>query len=63
MRLAYRGDSGGSCGFTADDFRATASEVAGPIWRDGLKRTVSSTQELDYDDALDWYGLRFAAGT
>ena len=62
MRLAYR-RYGGSRGFTADDFRATASEVAGADLSGWFKRTVSSTQELDYDDALDWYGLRFAAGT
>ena len=62
MRLAYR-RYGGSRGFTADDFRATASEVAGVDLSGWFKRTVSSTQELDYDEALDWYGLRFAAGT
>jgi predicted metalloprotease with PDZ domain len=62
MRLAYR-RYGGSRGFTADDFRATASEVAGADLSGWFKRAVSSTQELDYDDALDWYGLRFAAGT
>jgi len=62
MRLAYR-RYGGSRGFTADDFRATASEIAGVDLSGWFKRTVSSTQELDYDDALDWYGLRFAAGT
>src|SRR5437899_5632341 len=62
MRLAYR-RYGGSRGFTADDFRATASEVAGADLSGWFKRTVSSTQELEYDDALDWYGLRFAVGT
>jgi predicted metalloprotease with PDZ domain len=62
MRLAYR-RYGGSRGFTPDDFRATASEVAGADLSGWFKRTVSSTQEIDYDDALDWYGLRFAAGT
>jgi len=59
MRLAYR-RYGGARGFTADEFRATASEVAGTDLSGWFKRTVSSTEELDYDEALEWYGLRFA---
>ena len=62
MRLAYR-RYGGSRGFTADEFRATASEVAGSDLSGWFTRTVSSTRELDYDEAFDWYGLRFAPGT
>jgi len=62
MRLAYR-RFGGSRGFTADEFRATASEVAGSDLSGWFTRTVSSTQELDYDEAFDWYGLRFAPGS
>jgi hypothetical protein len=27
-----------------------------------FKKAVSSTEELDYDPALDWFGLRFAPG-
>jgi predicted metalloprotease with PDZ domain len=62
MRLAYR-RYGGSRGFTADEFRTAASEVAGADLSGWFRRTVSSTQELDYDDAFHWYGLRFAPGT
>jgi predicted metalloprotease with PDZ domain len=61
-RFAYR-RYGGARGFTADEFRATASEVAGTDLSGWFKRTVSSTQELDYDEALEWYGLRFAPGS
>ena len=62
MRLAYR-RYGGDRGFTADEFRATASEVAGTDLSGWFTRTVASTQELDYDEALEWYGLRFAPGS
>jgi predicted metalloprotease with PDZ domain len=61
MRLAYR-RYGGERGFRPDEFRATAEEVAGVDLAGWFMRTVSSTEELDYTDALDWYGLRFAAG-
>jgi predicted metalloprotease with PDZ domain len=59
MRLAFR-RYGSDRGFTADEFRATVSETAGTDMSDWFRRTVSSTKELDYSGALDWYGLRFA---
>ena len=62
MRLAYR-RYGGDRGFTPDEFRATTSEVAGTDLSAWFKRTVASTSELDYDEALEWYGLRFAPGS
>ncbi len=58
MRLAYRRYSGAQ-GFTADEFRRTAEEVAGADLRRWFTSAVSSTDELDYSDLLDWYGLRF----
>jgi predicted metalloprotease with PDZ domain len=61
MRLAYR-RYGGDRGFTPDEFRATAEEVAGTDLKAWFTRTVSSTEELDYADALDWYGLSFVPG-
>jgi len=61
MRLAYR-RYGGARGFTPQQFRATASEVAGADLSSWFKRSVASTEELDYADALDWFGLRFAPG-
>jgi predicted metalloprotease with PDZ domain len=61
MRAAYR-RYGGARGFTPEEFRATASEVAATDLAGWLHRAVASTEELDYAGALDWYGLRFAPG-
>jgi hypothetical protein len=36
--------------------------VAGADLRAWLKKAVASREELDYDEALDWFGLRFAHG-
>jgi predicted metalloprotease with PDZ domain len=59
MKLAYRRYSGAR-GFTADEFRATAEEIAGADLTEWFRRAVSSTEELQYDDLLECYGLRFA---
>jgi predicted metalloprotease with PDZ domain len=59
MRLAYRHYSG-EHGFTPDQFRATAEEVAGVDLKEWYRKAVASTDELDYHEALDWFGLRFA---
>jgi predicted metalloprotease with PDZ domain len=59
MRLAYQRYSG-ERGFTAAEFRAVAADVAEVGLEDWFKRAVSSTEELDYAPALDWFGLRFA---
>lgn len=61
MRLAYRRYSG-ERGYTADEFRQTAEEVAGVDLREWFRRAVSSTEDLDYGDLLEWYGLRFTTG-
>ncbi len=58
MRLAYQRYSGGH-GFTSEQFSQTVEEVAGTDLRGWLKRAVSSTGELDYTEALNWYGLQF----
>jgi predicted metalloprotease with PDZ domain len=60
MRLAYR-RYGGERGFTPEEFQATASEVAGVDLSDFFRRSLVTTEELDYGELLDWYGLRFAA--
>ena len=60
MRLAYRRYSGAR-GFTAAEFRQTAEEVAGADLRQWFTSAVSSTEELDYTDLLEWYGLRFVS--
>jgi predicted metalloprotease with PDZ domain len=61
MRLAYRRYSG-KRGFTAEQFCQTAGEVAGGDLKQWFQKNVSSTEELDYSEALEWFGLRFAAG-
>ena len=58
MRLAYKRYSGDR-GFTPDQFRATAEEVAGRDLKEWFRKSVSSTEELDYTDVLEWHGLRF----
>ncbi len=59
MQLAYE-RYGGERGFTPEEFRATAEEVAGVDLQDWFASALASTEELDYSEALDWFGLRFA---
>ncbi|MGH9331694.1 MAG: M61 family metallopeptidase, partial [Vicinamibacterales bacterium] len=59
MRLAYERHACAK-GFTEEDFRKIVSDVAGAAAADWLKRAVETTDELDYREALDWFGLRFA---
>ena len=47
-------------GFTPEQFRKTAEEVAGVDLKEWFRKAVSSVEELDYAEALDWFGLRFA---
>ncbi len=49
----------GERGFTTEQFKALAAEVAGVPLDDFFRHTVESTEELDYTEALDWFGLRF----
>jgi predicted metalloprotease with PDZ domain len=58
MRLAYRRYAG-TAGFTADEFRSCASEVAGTDLGTWFSTAIDSTEDLDYSPALDWFGLRF----
>ena len=58
MRLAYERYSG-EAGYTSEQFRALASEVAKTDLTDFFARSVDSTDELVYDTALKWYGLQF----
>ena len=37
----------------------TAQEIAGTDLKEWFRKTISSTEELDYAEALDWFGLRF----
>jgi predicted metalloprotease with PDZ domain len=61
MRLAYARYSGAR-GFTPEQFRAVASEVAGASLDDWFRRALDTTEELDYSEALAWYGLQFHGG-
>jgi predicted metalloprotease with PDZ domain len=61
MRLAFQRYSG-ERGFRPEEFRRTLEEVAGIGLGDWLTRAVESVEELDYTEALDWYGLRFKSG-
>lgn len=61
MKLAYQRYSGEK-GFTAEQFRKVAEDIAGNDLQSWFKKAVGSTEELAYDDALDWFGLHFAPG-
>ena len=37
-----------------------AEEVAGADLKGPFRRWLATTEELDYTEALDWFGLRFA---
>lgn len=59
MRLAYK-RYGGAHGFTPEQWVATASDVAGTDLTGFFHKLVQTTDEIDYSEALDWFGLRFA---
>lgn len=59
MRTMY-GEYSGTKGFTPEDFRAVACELAGADLSPWFHRVLETTEELDYSQALDWFGLRFA---
>ncbi len=59
MRLAYK-RYGGAHGFTPQEWVATASDVAGTDLTAFFHKLVQTTEEIDYSEALDWFGLRFA---
>ena len=64
MRSMYQRFSG-PYGFTPDDLRTAAVEIVGaahgPELRRWFEKTLETTDELDYAEALDWYGLQFTA--
>ena len=59
MRLAYARFSE-ERGFTPEEFRETAQEVAGIDLSGWFTLALDTTEELDYTEALDWLGLTFA---
>jgi len=58
MRLAFERFSG-ERGFTTEEFKALAGEVAGVPLGSFFSHAVEAAAELDYTPALDWFGLRF----
>ncbi len=60
MRGAYARYSGAR-GYTPAGFQTVASDVSGSDLRPFLHRALDTTEELDYAEMLDWYGLRFDA--
>jgi len=59
MRLAYK-RYGGAHGFTPEQWVATASDVAGTNLTGFFHTLLRTTDEIDYSEALNWFGLRFA---
>jgi predicted metalloprotease with PDZ domain len=58
MRVMYQRFSGEK-GFTPQDFRTVTRDVAGADFGDFFVKALETTEELDYSEALEWYGLRF----
>lgn len=58
MRLAYQRFSGDR-GFSPDDFRRVVREMAGSDFSDWFDKVLETTEELEYKEALEWFGLRF----
>lgn len=61
MRLAFTRHSG-ERGFTAAEFQRAAEEVAETSLAAFFRQTLASTEELDFSEALDWFGLQFTTG-
>lgn len=59
MRLAYKRWSGAR-GYTGPKFNQTISDAAGIDVSALLHRLIATTEEIDYTEMLDWFGLRFA---
>lgn len=49
----------GEKGYTPEQFYAVMSEAAGTDLKGWFAKAAESTDELDYTEALDYYGLRF----
>ena len=47
-------------GFKPGEFERIAAEVSGVDLSSWFDRAVRSTDELDYESALNWYGLKFS---
>lgn len=58
LRLAWQRFSG-ERGFQPGELRAVVKEVAGTDLDPWMAHALESAEELDYSEALAWYGLRF----
>jgi predicted metalloprotease with PDZ domain len=58
MRLEYQRWSGAR-GYTAADFSQTMTDAAGVDMAAFLHKLVATTEEIDYAEMLDWFGVRF----
>jgi predicted metalloprotease with PDZ domain len=58
MRTAYQRYSGPK-GFTTEQFIDIVREIGGADVATWLSHTINTTDELDYTDALAWFGLEF----
>jgi predicted metalloprotease with PDZ domain len=59
MRLEYQRWSGAH-GYTGEQFNQTVSDAAGVDVSGLLHKLIATTEEVDYREMLDWFGLRFA---
>lgn len=61
IRLAYQRFSGAR-GFTAEGFAQAAADAVGFDVKPLVKVLVATTDEVDYAEMLDWFGVRFVTG-
>jgi len=59
MRLEYKRYSG-EHGYTGPQFNQTVSDAAGVDVSALLHKLIATTEEVDYTELLDWFGLQFA---
>jgi predicted metalloprotease with PDZ domain len=62
LNLSYH-RYGNDRGYTPEQFRAVAAEVASADLSSFFRTALETTEELDYAEALDWFGLRFRSDT
>jgi predicted metalloprotease with PDZ domain len=61
IRLEYQRYSGAH-GYTAEQFNQTVSDAAGVNVSALLHKLIATTDEVDYTEMLEWFGLRFMTG-
>lgn len=61
MRAAYE-RYGAARGFTPAELRQVVNDVAGADLGEWMRRALETTEEIDYTEALDWFGLSFTTG-